>query len=231
VSFSLIGSLVGVVTTILSTIGLPGLFALMLVGTFGIPPVPSEVVLPFSGFLVVEGVFPFWGALLTALVGGLAGSLLGYAVGLWWRHRLTDLGIGQLRLDEKHLALVDRFFARRGELAVAGASALPVLRAYVSYPAGTARMNPVRFGVYEVVGSVPYTVALLYAGMVFRSDWNVVTQWFQVLDLVLIALIVAGVLYLALCAVGVLESFTLHRPRPATPAPEVPSAGQAPPPS
>jgi membrane protein DedA with SNARE-associated domain len=231
VSFSIIGALVSLVTTVLSTIGLPGLFALMLVGTFGIPPVPSEIVLPFAGFLVVEGVFPFWGALLTALAGGLAGALLGYAVGRWWRHRLTDIGVGKLRLDEKHLARVDRFFVRRGELAVAGASMLPVLRAYVSYPAGTARMNPVRFSVYQVVGSTPYTIAFLYAGMVLRSDWNVVSQWFQVLDIVLIALIAAAVIYLVLCAVGVLESFTLHRPRAPALAPDVPDAGRAPPPS
>ena len=228
-SFSIIEAVANLVTTILSTVGLPGLFVLMAVGTFGIPPIPSEVILPFSGFLVVEGVFPFDAALLTALAGGVVGSLLGYAVGRWWRHRLVDLGIGRLRLDQGHLDRMERFFARRGEVAVTVASLVPVVRAYISYPAGTARMHPARFVGFTLVGAVPYSAALIYAGMTLRSNWGVVSQWFQVLDLVFLALIALAVLYFVLCAVGVLESFTLHRPRTARAATPTADAPRTPP--
>lgn len=201
----IIESLINAITWVLATVGLPGLFALMVVESFGLPPVPSEVILPFSGFLVIEGTFSFGGALLAALAGGLVGSFLGYAVGRWWRHRIVDLGVGHLRLEARHLERMDRFFARRGELTVAVARLVPVVRSYISYPAGTARMEPVRFGVYTLVGSVPFTVALLYAGMVLRSHWNVVSQYFQAFDYVLIGLVVLAVIYVVLVVAGVLH--------------------------
>lgn len=213
-SFSIVEAIVNAITTVLTTVGLPGLFALMVVESFGFPFVPSEVVLPFSGFLVVEGVFPFWGALGAALLGDLCGALLGYAIGRGWRHRLSGLGIGHFRIDAQHLDRMDRFFARRGEAAVVAARMVPVLRGYISYPAGTARMHPARFVAFTLVGSTPFALGFIYAGMVLRSDWNVISQWFQVLDIAFIGVVVAILLYLVLCAIGVLETFTLHRPRP-----------------
>ncbi|MGD0249305.1 MAG: hypothetical protein ABSB97_00200, partial [Thermoplasmata archaeon] len=91
-TFSLIGSVVDIITTILTTVGLPGLFALMVVESIGIPPIPSEVVLPFTGFLVAEGTFSLGGSLAVALAGGLVGSFTAYAIGRWWRERITGLG-------------------------------------------------------------------------------------------------------------------------------------------
>jgi membrane protein DedA with SNARE-associated domain len=202
--FSLIGSVVDVVTTILRTIGLPGLFALMVVESFGIPPVPGEVVLPFTGFLVAEGTFSLGAALAVAVAGALVGSFLAYAVGRWWRERITGAGIGHLRLEARHLERMDRFFARRGELTVALARLVPVACAYISYPAGTARMSPVRFGVYSFIGMIPYTLALIYAGIVLRSHWTVITSYFPVLDIVLLALVAIVVVYLILQIAGVL---------------------------
>ena len=203
-TFSLIGSVVDIITTILTTVGLPGLFALMVVESIGIPPIPSEVVLPFTGFLVAEGTFSLGGSLAVALAGGLVGSFTAYAIGRWWRERITGLGLGRLRLEARHLERMDRFFARRGELTVALARLVPVVRAYISYPAGTAKMNPVRFGAYTLVGSIPFTLALVYAGMVLRSNWTVVSSSFRYLDYPLIAIVVIVVAYLLLQIVGIL---------------------------
>jgi len=202
-SFSLVGSVVDAITTVLTTIGLPGLFALMVVESFGVPPLPSEVILPFTGFLVADGTFPLIPAVAIALAGALVGSFAAYAVGRWWRARITGLGIGRLRLEARHLERMDRYFARRGEPTVALARLVPVIRAYISYPAGTSRMNPVRFGAYTLLGSVPFTVALVYAGMVLRSNWTVVSSYFRYLDFVVIALVVIVVGYLLLQIGGV----------------------------
>ena len=229
-SFSIVPAIVNLVTTVLSTVGLPGLFALMVVESFGLPFFPSEVVLPFSGFLVVEGVFPFWGALVAALLGDLTGALLAYAVGRGWRHRLAGLGIGHFRIDPQHLDRMDRFFARRGEIAVVAARLVPVLRGYIGYPAGTARMHPGRFVAFTLIGSTPFALGFIYAGMVLRSDWNLISQWFQVLDIAFVAVVVAVVLYFILCAVGVLETFTLHRPRPSPARVPEPGPPTSPPP-
>ncbi len=203
-SFSLIGTVVDLITLVMTTIGLPGLFALMAVESFGVPPIPSEVILPFAGFLIVEGTYPLSGAVVVALLGGLLGSYAGYAVGRWGRHRITGLGIGRLRLEPRHLERMDRFFARRGEVTVGVARLLPVVRSYISYPAGTAEMPAARFGVYTLLGSVPFTVGLIYAGMVLRSDWTVVSSYFSLLDYPLIAIVAVVVLFLALQVVGVL---------------------------
>ncbi len=203
-AFSLIEAVVNAVVLVLSTVGLPGLFALMTVESFGIPPVPSEVILPFSGFLIAEGTFPLDGALVAALGGGLAGSYIAYAVGRWGRHRLVDLGIGPFRLEARHLARMDSFFQRYGEATVGFARLVPVVRSYISYPAGTARMGPVRFGTYTLIGSVPFTLGFLYAGIVLGSRWKSVAASLQWVNVVAGALVVLAIIYVALVLLGIL---------------------------
>lgn len=229
-TLSLIGAISSLIVTVLQTVGLPGLLALMVVESFGFPPIPSEVILPFTGFLVYDGTFSFGAAGTVAVLGGLIGSYAAYAVGRWWRHRLTGLGIGHLRLEARHLDRIDRYFARHGESTVGLARLVPVIRGYVSYPAGTARMDPVRFGVYTVLGSIPFTLSLIYAGMLLRSQWTVVSDYLRYLDYPLIALVVVVVGFLLLQVVGVLEpGWPPHRARRSNaPAPEGPGA---PPPS
>ncbi|HYA70039.1 MAG TPA: DedA family protein [Thermoplasmata archaeon] len=220
--FSFIGSVSDVVVTVLRTIGLPGLFALMAVESFGIPPLPSEVILPFTGFLVADGTFSFAGATSVAVLGGLLGAYAAYAVGRWWRHRMLGLGIGRLRLEPRHLERVDRYFARHGASAVGLSRMVPVIRSYISYPAGTARMEPIRFGVYTVLGSIPFTVALIYAGTILKSNWTAVSTDLAYLNYPLIALVGFGIVFLALQVAGVWAPGwpprRVHRaPRPAEP--------------
>ncbi len=202
--FALVQTVVDLTVHVLSVIGLPGLFALMVVESFGIPPLPSEVILPFTGFLIADGSFPLVGAVAVALAGGIVGSFAGYAVGRWGRERITGAGLGFLRLEERHIARMDSFFARRGEVTVAVARLLPIVRSYISYPAGTARMNPARFGFYTLLGATPFTLALIYAGFVLRAHWQLVSSYFGPLDYVAAALIAAGVVYLSLLIFGIL---------------------------
>ena len=202
--FSLIGSVSDFIVAVLRTVGLPGLFALMAVESFGIPPIPSEVILPFTGFLVADGTFSFTEATTVALLGGLIGAYAAYAVGRWWRDRITGLGVGRLRLEPRHLERVDRYFARHGEATVGLARMVPVIRSYVSYPAGTARMEPLRFGVYTLLGSTPFAVALIYAGMALGPSWPRVSSDLAVLNLPLVALLLFVVAFFVLQIVGVL---------------------------
>jgi len=201
-SFSLVGSVVELVVFVLGAIGLPGLFALTAVEGFGVPPLPSEVILPFAGFLVAQGTFSFTGALVAAVLGELVGAYAAYAVGRQWRHRIERIAVGRFRLEPKHLEAMDRFFARRGEATVALARLVPVVRSYISYPAGTARMEPIRFGVYTTLGATPFTLALLYAGMQLGSHWSTVSSYFTDFDYVAAALVAAGVVYLILLVGG-----------------------------
>lgn len=194
-SFSFVGSAVWLVTTALATIGIGGLFALMAVESFGIPPLPSEVILPFAGFLVAQGTFNLGWTITAATAGSLVGAYAAYAVGRWGREWVTRPRPRGLRLDERQLARVDRWFEGRGEWIVAVARLIPIARAYVSYPAGFAEMKPVRFGLYTLVGALPFIVLMIYAGIWLNSDWSVITGWFGILDLVVAAAIVVGLLY------------------------------------
>lgn len=226
-TFDLIASLVNATTVVMTAIGLPGLFALMAISVFGFSPIPTEVILPFAGFLVVDGAFSFPWAMVAAMAGTMVGAYAGYAVGLWWRDRITGIGIGHLRIAPKHLEQVDRFFAQHGEAAVALFRNVPVIRSYISYPAGTARMEPVRFGVYTFVGSLPYTAAFVVAGMVLKSNWVLLTGYFQFLDIPFLVLVVAVVAVLILQIAGVLEpGWPLRRPR--APGSESPSGAASP---
>jgi len=196
VTFSLVETVVNLIVAVLTAGGLAGLFGLMMVESFGVPPLPSEVILPFAGFLIATGVFPLWPTVVVALLGALVGAYIAYAIGRWWRQHLKRLRIGPLGLEERHLVRMDRWFSEHGEVTVALCRSLPVVRAYISYPAGTARMPPARFGAYTLVGSIPWTLALIYAGIVLGDRWTVVQTYLRPLDYVVYALLVVGVVYL-----------------------------------
>ncbi len=228
-ALELIASIVSVITLILGTLGLPGLFALMADESFGIPPIPSEVILPFAGFLVAEGVYSFGAAVVVSLLGGLVGAFIAYAIGRWWRSRLVGLGVGRLRLRETDLARVDGWFARHGEVTVTLARFVPFFRSYISYPAGTARMSPTRFGLYTLLGTLPWNVGLIYAGVVLGSHWAVIVSYLDLFDYLFAGLIVLGVVYLILIAAGVLEQgWPPRRTHRATRAPSAPPAAEPP---
>lgn len=197
-TISIVGSLADLVITVMTYIGLPGLFLLMAVESFGIPPLPSEVILPFAGFLVAEGVFGLDATIFAALAGGLTGAFIAYAVGRWGREWLARRTSGPLHFDPKSMARVDDWFARRGEVTVAVTRLVPVIRSYISYPAGFARMKPWKFGVYTLLGSIPFTLAFLYAGIRLQGSWTIIQSYFGALDIVFIALVLAAVVYLLL---------------------------------
>jgi membrane protein DedA with SNARE-associated domain len=197
---TLIGSFIAGLLWVLNTLGLPGLFALMLVESFGIPPLPSEVILPFAGFLLVEGAAGFtWPAVVTvAVLGGLAGALLAEEVGRWGGRPLVlrlgrRFGVGRRELDRMH-----RYFERYGPVTVLLCRMLPLARAYISYPAGTAEMPRGQFSLYTVVGSIPFTILLVYLGTVLGANYSVLVPYFNDLDIALVAAAVVLGLWLYL---------------------------------
>ncbi|MGA7922401.1 MAG: DedA family protein [Thermoplasmata archaeon] len=198
VSIPIIETVVSVVLYVLGIAGLVGLGLLMIVESFGIPPLPSEVILPFAGFLVATGHYSFLAAFLVALAGALVGSFLAYAVGRWGRGWLESQGRGRFRLDPKLLNRMDEYFAHRGQLTVIVARVIPVVRSYISYPAGTAKMDPVKFAVYTLAGGAPFTFGLLYLGYLLGSRWTAILPIFQIADYFVIAAIIVGAVYLFL---------------------------------
>ncbi len=198
-SLPIVEVLVGIILAVLGTASLPGLAALMAVESFGIPPLPSEVILLFSGFLVAQGVYSFEAAFVVALAGSVAGSFLGYWAGRDARAWLFPAGRPpRVPVDPEALARMDRWFARHGEGTVAFARLVPVIRSYISYPAGAARMRPVLFGLFTTAGAAPFTLAFLYAGVRLGSAWKLVVPYLGYVDDAAVASIVLLVVLLFL---------------------------------
>jgi membrane protein DedA with SNARE-associated domain len=197
-SIPIIETVVSLITRALRWGSYPGLFGLMAVESFGIPPIPSEVILPFAGFLVAMGLMSFGIALAAACAGALVGCFAAYAVGRWGRDWIMNRAPARLRLDPRHLERMDQWFAHYGEVMVAVARLLPIVRAYISYPAGTAEMKPFKFGVFTFFGGLPFIAALLYAGVILRSNWNVLVPYFNYANYAIVAAIAIFLVWLFL---------------------------------
>jgi membrane protein DedA with SNARE-associated domain len=141
----------------------PGVFLLMTLEGATLP-VPSEVVLPLTGFLVYQGKMEFWTAVVAATLGGLLGTVIDFSIG-FYLGRPAVLRYGKkIRLSEKHLMITERWFANHGGAAVLLARFVPLLRTVIAFPAGTAKMKFSRFLAYSTIGILVWDIILIYVG-------------------------------------------------------------------
>ncbi len=142
-------------------------------------PLPSELILPFAGWSVSRGIiepltgaqWTYWGAVIAGVIGNTAGSLVSYAVGALGGRPLLDRYGRYVLISAHDLELADRWFARRGDLTVLFSRMLPIVRTFISVPAGVARMPLGRFLLFSVVGAVPWVMLLVWAGTVLGDNW------------------------------------------------------------
>ena len=182
------------------TIGYYGLFAvfgLMLLESMGIL-IPSEAISPFAGYLVSQGRIGFFGAVSAGVLGNLAGSWIAYLIGLWggrelWFHYGRYVGV-----REHHLILAEKWFDKYGEFTVFISRCLPVVRTFISFPAGTARMNFAKFTFYTFLGCVPWVFALTYLGYLLGENWEMIGDYLHYLDYAVTLGVLAGAVYLFL---------------------------------
>src|SRR3989440_3682220 len=128
-------------------------------------PVPSEIVLPLTGFLVYQGKLEFWTAVAAATLGSLLGTIVDFGVG-YYLGRPAVLRYGRvIRLNERHLMTTERWFANHGSAAVLLARFVPLLRTLIAFPAGTAKMKIGKFLAYSTVGIVIWDIILIYLGV------------------------------------------------------------------
>lgn len=184
--------------------GLPGIFVLMALSSACIP-IPSEVVMLFAGFVVADPAqshshhhLTMTGIVLAGLLGTMAGSWIAYAVGRGGRLELLERHGAKLHMGPAQIERADRWFARYGEPAVLWGRIVPLIRAFVSLPAGVARMPFWRFTVLSLIGSTPWVLALAFAGYAVGGEWTHIREGFQYVDYAVVALLVIGVGYIAL---------------------------------
>jgi membrane protein DedA with SNARE-associated domain len=183
---------------LISSGGIIAIFVTMAAESAGIP-ISSEIVVPLGGALAAQGTLPFVAVVAAATVGNLVGSLVAFLlVKRYGRHLILGPG-RRVGLNTGHLRLAERFFGRFGSLAVFIGRLLPVVRTYISFPAGLSDMGVARFSALTLLGSIPWNLGLAYAGFRLGRDYKAIEQAIGVFTipiaiLVVILLVVAYLL-------------------------------------
>jgi membrane protein DedA with SNARE-associated domain len=193
----IISWLASIVIAIISAGGYVGVVLLMAIESACIP-LPSEIIMPFAGFLVYTGRFNlFWAATAGAL-GCNLGSVIAYEIGYFGGRPLVEKYGGYIWVSGRDLDMADRFFERFGSAAVFIGRLLPVIRTFIALPAGIARMPRLRFHIYTFAGSWPWCFGLAWVGMKLGEKWETdpsLRQWLHRLDAVIIALLLVGLIF------------------------------------
>ena len=186
--------LVRAATDFIDATGLAGVFVLMTLESACIP-IPSEAIMLFAGFNVSEGNLSLVGIVAAGVLGNLAGSLIAYAAGYYGRIELLDRN-KLIHVNRRHLQSADRWFQRHGSATVFFTRMLPIIRTFISLPAGVARMPLGRFVVFTVAGSIPWVLMLAIVGREVGDRWDQWRGYLHYADYAIVAAIVIGVAYL-----------------------------------
>ncbi len=162
-------------------------------------PLPSELILPFAGWVVSRGVvepltgvtWTYWGAVVAGVVGNTVGSLVAYGVGAFGGRPLLERYGRYILISAHDLDLADRHFARYGDATVFFSRMLPIVRTFISIPAGIARMPLWRFLIFSVLGAIPWVMLLVWAGIVLGDHWTDLKQSLKGVDYLVAAALVA----------------------------------------
>jgi membrane protein DedA with SNARE-associated domain len=188
---SITGALANVATDFVADLGLLGIFVLMLLDC-ALVPIPSEVTMLFAGFSASQGAYPLVAVIAVGTLGNLVGSQLAYTLGFYGRAQLLERGPRWLRMHAGTLDRAERWFGRYGSVSVLVSRMLPLVRTYISLPAGLARMPFGRFCAFTLLGCLPWVLALAVLGNAVGHDW---TQWrnhFRYVDYGVLAVAVAA---------------------------------------
>lgn len=180
------------IISVISRAGYPGVTLLMAIESACIP-LPSEVIMPFSGFLVYTGRFSLLGVAVAGAIGCNLGSMVAYCVGAWGGRPLIEKYGRYVLISHHDLELADRWFVRYGDWTVFFARLLPMVRTFIAFPAGVSRMNVLRFNIYTFLGSLPWCYLLAYAGVKLGTHWTILREYFHRFDTVLVVGFVVAV--------------------------------------
>jgi membrane protein DedA with SNARE-associated domain len=194
VAGEILDPLVRAATDLIDATGLAGVFVLMTLESACIP-VPSEAIMLFAGFNVSEGDMTLFGIVAAGSLGNLAGSLIAYAAGYYGRIELLDRN-RLIHVNRRHLEWADRWFERHGSATVFFTRMLPIIRTFISLPAGVARMPLGRFVAFTLAGSIPWVLMLGLIGREVGDRWEDWRDYLHYADYVVLAAILVGIGYL-----------------------------------
>jgi membrane protein DedA with SNARE-associated domain len=204
---SITESLVNIAAHFVRDAGYPAIFVLM-VAESACVPIPSEATMLFAGFAVAEPAGAFHGhsshhltllgIVATGVLANVVGSWLAYGVGRAGRIELVERYGHWLHIQPKHIAWADRWFERYGSAAIFFSRMLPIVRTFISLPAGVAKMPFARFSLLTFAGCVPWVLGLALAGEAVGHEWKEVRKGFEYVDYAVVALVVLAIVYAVL---------------------------------
>jgi membrane protein DedA with SNARE-associated domain len=165
-------------------------------------PLPSELILPYAGFLVSDpsqvepltrGRWDYWIVVIVATIGNTLGSLVGYAIGAYGGRPFLERWGRYLLIRPHEIELAEHFFQRYGSATAFFSRLLPVVRTFISFPAGVARMPLRKFIVFSTAGALPWSMALVFAGQQLGARWTEIRHALQPFDLLIAVIVVLGV--------------------------------------
>jgi len=183
----IISILSGFIIATISALGYWGIVLLMAIESACIP-LPSEIIMPFSGYLVSRGEMNLWLVGIAGAFGCVVGSIVAYYVGMYGGRPVIEKYGRYVLLSKHDLDLADRWFAKYGEAIVFISRLLPAVRTFIAFPAGVAKMNMTRFIIYTFAGSLPWCLGLAYVGQKLGEQWDKderLKNWFHRFDFVI----------------------------------------------
>ena len=190
----LIGILASFIISTISSHSYAGIVLLMAIESACIP-LPSEIIMPFSGYLVFTGQMQLWLVALAGAIGCVLGSLLAYWVGAVGGRPLVEKYGRYVLISHHDLDLADRWFQRHGDITIFIGRLLPVVRTFIAFPAGIARMPLWRFNLYTFVGSFIWCWVLAWIGVKLGQNWNTLGVYFHRFDALIGVVLLAGVIW------------------------------------
>ena len=196
VAFEIVNSLVDFIVQTISSSGYVGIFLLM-VAESALIPIPSEIIMPFSGYLVFSGKLDAAFVVLAGSFGNLVGSWIAYFVGVRAGRAFVIKYGKYVLLRKSHLELTESYFRKYGDRSTFVSRLLPAVRTYISLPAGVAKMNVKKFSVYTFGGSLIWNSALTYIGIKLGEQWTNIRHYSNYFDIIVVAgVIIAIILYI-----------------------------------
>jgi membrane protein DedA with SNARE-associated domain len=186
--------LVDFAVNVVGDLGIAGIFLLMIPESACIP-IPSEATMLFAGFNVAQGKYSLVAAVAAGVAANVIGSWISYAIGYYGRIELLEKHGAKLHIKKSHLATAERWFERHGESTVFFARMLPIVRTFISLPAGAARMPFWRFTIFTTLGCIPWVFLLAFIGDQAGHNWTKWKDSLHYVDYAVLALIVVGIVY------------------------------------
>ncbi|OAA91699.1 MULTISPECIES: DedA family protein [Clostridium] len=190
----MVEKIIEIVIFVLDKTGYIGTFAAMALESACIP-IPSEAILPFGGYLSYTGRLSLPLVIIVGTLGGTIGSLGAYYIGKIGGRPLVEKYAEKLRLSRSHIEKSDYYFSKYGEKIVFFSRLLPIIRTFISLPAGISKMEVKKFIIYTLLGSSIWSIILGYAGYKMGEKWTIIRQWFHFADIALVVFIIIFVLY------------------------------------